>query len=237
MTAIPRRLAGTTLALALALVSCLGAQPVAAVVTACPTTALFLRGPTAYYPTASLDTSYTTYGGTYRASFDLVGGTIYVFRPIANFGMVEVTTGDLYDVEGLPAGTVVPVTVALDVNGHVESANICGGTGCGATFDAQIIQGTTVVEQTARVGYYGSSDLVTTLQLPLSITVGQPVELNFQLFVSVGPGGDGYGGYGTGRIHFDGLPAGAHVVSCHGYASQTVPALPTSWGRLKSIYR
>jgi hypothetical protein len=52
------------------------------------------------------------------------------------------------------------------------------------------------------------------------------------------PNPDGTAGWVSGRFHFEGLPAGTHVVSCQGYDSAPpTPATPTSWGRLKALYR
>jgi hypothetical protein len=49
----------------------------------------------------------------------------------------------------------------------------------------------------------------------------------------------GRGGYGTirGTLTFNGLPQGYTIQSCQGYAGQSVPTLPTSWGHIKHAYR
>ncbi len=237
MNASQRTLAGGLLALTLALVTAGLVTRVAAAQGAdCPLNEVALRGSAALYPKAALDTSFTTYGGTYRASYDVVRGTLFVYKPVSNFGGVHVRTHDLYDIQGLPPGTVVPLAACLDVNGYVLGLG-CGGTGCAEYLYAWVIEGTVKVEASTFVRYEGRSDLITTVKKAVSITVGQPLELDFELVLSVGAGGDNYGGQASGQIRFEGLPEGAHVVSCWGYSTAPVPALPTSWGRIKALYR
>ena len=42
---------------------------------------------------------------------------------------------------------------------------------------------------------------------------------------------------GAGGYRFVGLPAGASVTSCQGFAGDPTPALPASWGGVKAAYR
>lgn len=216
------------------------ASPSHAQIVPCPTSDVQLYFAVASYPTAALDTSYVVGSfGTYRASFDLVSGALHIEKPItSNFGYEYVTARDAYDLQGLPAGTVVPLTAHFSVNGYVESGLGCGGSGCSGFFGASLYQGATqVANQSVSVGFTGRSDLVQTLGFPFSLTVGQPVALGFQLYYFVQAGGDGYGGIGDGSLYFTGLPAGAKLVSCHGYSNLPTPTRTVSWGKLKTIYR
>jgi len=53
----------------------------------------------------------------------------------------------------------------------------------------------------------------------------------------VGCYGDAYGTL-DGTISFSNVPLQASVVSCNGYVSNPVVASkPTSWGKLKALYR
>jgi hypothetical protein len=205
----------------------------------CPASVIQLyAGTAASYSIPALDTSYSAPKGVYHASYDLVAGALALDKAVTSgFGYSYVTSGDAYDIAGLPPGTLVPLTAAFDVNGYVQSDDICGGSGCSGFFGARILQGSTTVEQSVSVGFHGRSDLIETLQLPLTATVGTPFQIQFQLYYFVQAGGDGYGGAGQGTFRFAGLPVGATMVSCNGYGSGSVPVRPTTWGKLKTIYR
>jgi hypothetical protein len=49
--------------------------------------------------------------------------------------------------------------------------------------------------------------------------------------------GGNHGALGSAQLRFTGLSSGAVVVSCQGYSQVPVPALRTSWGRVKTLYR
>jgi hypothetical protein len=191
------------------------------------------------YATAALDTSHTYPTGTYRAAYNLLAGTLHIEKPLtSNFGYPYMIASDRYDIAGLAPGTIVPLTVAFDVNGYVQSAGDCGGSGCSGFFGARMFKdGVTVVDQSVSVGFTGRADLVQALKFPTSITVGQPSEIQFQLYYFVQAGGDHYGGIGDGAFHFTGLRAGAAMVSCQGFGGSPTAAHRGSWGALKTIYR
>jgi hypothetical protein len=75
------------------------------------------------------------------------------------------------------------------------------------------------------------------ITIPLVNRAGHTFEL--YLAASVGVGGEFSGGYSvSGSLEFFGLPAGFSIVSCQGLVSDSpVPALRSSWGRVKAIYR
>ena len=231
----------SSLALAsLALAAVLGNAPVAAQVIPCPNSDIRLEGQTlAQYPSAIVDTVLADQYGTFRVGYNLITGAMYLDKPIASSnGSMYVTPRDRYDIEGLPPGTVVPLTAILDVNGYVESAGICTADGCSGSFGARIGDPFSwYAEQSVSVGQAGRSDLVTQLQFPFSITVGQPTAVQYQIYYFATASGIGHGGIGQATFSFSGLPAGATLVSCNGYSAQPTPVRATSWGKLKTIYR
>ena len=74
------------------------------------------------------------------------------------------------------------------------------------------------------------------LTLSVRLTVGQPKIIVSSLAIRTAPGGYHEGEW-RGRLRFSGVPAGARVVSCQGYGDTAVPVRPTTWGKLKAMYR
>lgn len=190
--------------------------------------------------TAASDSSYTPAGFPTQSSaaYDLVTGELSMFRNIGGVSWTYVRARDLYDVAGVAAGAQVALTAQLDVDGYVQSPG-CGGSGCGGTFGARIRQGAALVERSVtfpNVFLGGQVSLRETLQLPIVISAGTPESLEFELYVFI-PAGGSAGGAGSGKIHWSGVPAGAHIVSCQGFADSATPAWRTSWGNLKTLYR
>jgi hypothetical protein len=74
---------------------------------------------------------------------------------------------------------------------------------------------------------------VTDLVLPLAKLPGESFPIQYVLT------SNSSGGVGTirGEFSFANLPAGYTIVSCQGYVGQAVATVPTSWGRLKLVYR
>jgi len=226
--------------LGLMLVGCALAPATPARAGTCPPTTVQVGSfSTADYYIAALDTTRSGgfYPGVFNLSYDLVSGALHVDKDInSSTGAVAVNARDAYDVAGLPGGTVVPLTAMLDVNGYMESPG-CGGTGCYGVCGAAIVQGAAQVVREVSVGFSGRSDLITTLELPISVTVGTPLVVEFDLYERANAGGDWHGGVADAQIRFTGLPAGASIVSCYGYSGGATPAHSLSWGRLKTIYR
>jgi hypothetical protein len=40
-----------------------------------------------------------------------------------------------------------------------------------------------------------------------------------------------------GTFYFDGLPAGASLISCKGFVEEAVFVRPSTWGYVKALYR
>jgi hypothetical protein len=229
-----------SLAILVAAVLALAAIPAGAQVIPCPNSDIRLDGPfLAQYPSAVVDTSTGSLFGPFHAGYNLVTGTMVLEKPIGSGADDSyVFPRDRYSIEGLPPGTVVPLTANLDVNGFVESTGECTAPGCSGTFGARIGDPFAwYAEQSVSVGQTGRSDLVTQLQFPLSITVGEPAAIAYEIYYFVPSDGIGHGGVAHATLSFSGLPAGATLVSCNGYSSQPTPTRATSWGRLKTIYR
>jgi hypothetical protein len=147
-----------------------------------------------------------------------------------------VRAGDAYDVAGVPIGTPVPVTVTLSVDGSVSTTG-CGGSGCGGVFVDSLLSGALSDSRTHAIGVFiGSVGFHDDLTLPITIVAGTPVviETHFEGFRS--PGGN-HASQGTGVLRFSGLPPGAVVISCQGYASGPTPTQRPSWGHVKIVYR
>jgi hypothetical protein len=86
-------------------------------------------------------------------------------------------------------------------------------------------------ETSANDGYPYPYDMV----LPVNAIAGQPFRLHFELKCGdVGP----VQGSARGDLSFTGLPAGTGISSCQGFqGGEIVGARPSSWGRVKILYR
>jgi hypothetical protein len=139
-----------------------------------------------------------------------------------------------FDVAGLAPGTPVATTVTFQLDGSVYQN--CGAGGCGVEMSATLRSGVDSV--TAAASIVGPTPPTTkpfaeTLSLPVTLTAGTPVTVEFVLRYATGPGQEDANGTLTGRWSVIGLPAGASAVSCLG----TTPVRTRSWGALKAHYR
>jgi len=201
---------------------------------ACPTSRVALLSGSGSASTATFDSTY----GAARVTYDLREGRLTLSQGAGGSSQTFLETVDAYDVQGVPAGTPVALTVALDLN--AGATNFGCAPDCGGWFSAAIVHATdaaadSVLEPSS--GYtMATTPMVETLQLPLTIVAGTPEVIMFKLYDRVTPGSNG-GGFGTGLIHFLGVPAGVTVTSCQGYGTGATPTRPASWGSLKVIYR
>jgi len=141
---------------------------------------------------------------------------------------------EAFDVAGLAPGTIAATTITFQLDGSIFQS--CGASGCGVEMSATLRAGTDSV--TAAVNIVGptlptSKPLVQTLSLPVTLTAGTPVNVQFTLRYQTGPGQEGASGTLAGRWSVLGLPAGASAISCFG----TTPVRIRSWGALKTLYR
>jgi len=159
-------------------------------------------------------------GGSASAFYDIPHARFFVdTRVYGDCGAsAHVTVQDDFRVIGLAAGTPVAITVVLHV-----SANWSGGS----VSDAYGNQASIFI--TPYDGGLGD------VSLPISALGQQPFRLTFD---SKAQADYAISGQASCSFSFTGLPPGTAVVSCNGYVSdQPVAARPTSWGRLKSMYR
>ena len=225
----PTRLLWTAAALALiaARPPHAGAQPI------CPRSELKLATTDVIVSTsAAAETTDTVW---LRAGYDLVAGTVRMYQ-CCFLSHTYAIARDAYDVSGVAPGTPVAVTVEFPFDGSVWTAG-CGGSGCGGVLAGFLRHGSAVAEGIHSVHLFqGSAEVHDVLRLPVTIVAGRPETIEFELRGYRTPGGS-HGSEGTGTIRFTGLPPGASVISCQGYAGQVTPARRTSWGTVKTIYR
>ncbi len=86
----------------------------------------------------------------------------------------------------------------------------------------------------------GASDRVTDgpVQMRMKVPLFHAPGEEFAVYFSLEAGAAGLSGdaHAAGTLRFSGLPPGAYVISCQGY-DLPVPAIPTSWGQVKALYR
>lgn len=212
--------------------------PSAAIAQSCPESDYRLNGSaivSSADPAADTTWAPPGYVGSFRAAWNLPLGTVEMYHCCSLLD-THVWARDAFDVRGVPAGTPVVLTAEFVVDGAVFTDG-CGGTGCGGVVGAGLRRGadSTVVEHPTHL-FSGRADYHDVLQLPLTIVAGSPETIEYQIWGHRTPGGN-HGAEGTGLIRFQGLPPGAVVVSCKGYGQSPTPVRPTTWGRLKSVYR
>jgi hypothetical protein len=154
----------------------------------------------------------------------------------AALGTTYVEAADGYDIAGVPPGTLVACTVQFTVDSDVSTS--CPVGTCGGVVGMRLRHGVQVAAQEHLVYLAsGSQNLHDALQLPVTITAGHPEAIAFVLYGYrlAGEGTDGSDA--SGVISFAGLPAGANIISCHGYNPSPTPVKQGSWGRLKAYYR
>ena len=227
------------LALALALVSAVAAASSHshAFADCIPNEAQLLGGAIVTSTDAVFELSNGEVGGEERIAYDLVRGTLDL-EYCCSLATTSVETHDLYDLVGVPTGTVVPVIVTIDSMGEVYDAGGCGGSGCGGLFAASIQHGDAFREEVFAPTLFAGARaaFAFTIVLPTTIVAGTPAEIRFRLWGRRAPGGS-HGAYGTSRIGFAIGNPRASLTSCYGYVGHEVPARPASWGELKASYR
>jgi len=204
----------------------------------CPSSILQLDGASGRYEDVrdAADTTYVGPSFTSQASYDLPSGTLALSVTPVDGQMVEVYGADTYTLVGPPAGTVVPVRVVLEFDGTIETRS-CDAPGCGAHLRASVFDefliATTRVDAPPTPGNTTTLDTAT---LSLSMVAGTPHTIRFGLLMSLAAGGT-HAGVWTGRLRFEDLPTGAGILSCRGFAMAPTVVEPSTWGRLKALYR
>ena len=202
----------------------MGRQPLAQ----CPADSIGLCGVT----TVSSAPSYSVAGCAFNgagANYNLVAGHLNAGAP--NPGNdAFVTTWDVYSISGPDTPNPVQCSAILTVHGHVQ---------CRGSVSAEIRSGIQAQEMTSPYGQGFGISYIQTLSLALEVTLGAPITLSLKLH-ALSPGGtclgrvNSAGGYGD--LSFS-LPPGYIVTSCQGYSTSPTASRPSTWGRVKTIYR
>lgn len=168
--------------------------------------------------------------------FDLVAGTEFVHANVTNGSstrQVRVTAQDRYVILGI-LPNLVSFSVRLRIVGEAFAG---GGPGDSGGVIAHLQrEGNGIPPDDGTWGTFnGFVPVDEELVLNLTENVGQSFGLEWLLEAVAQNGGRGIA---TATLTFTGLPKGAHVESCHGYAPDLpVPSRPASWGQVKSAYR
>jgi hypothetical protein len=178
----------------------------------------------------------SAHGYPNRDAFDLVAGTLHVFHP-GSLSPTRLATTDLFDVEGVAPGTLVPVTVEARDWGWIATDG-CGGSGCYGYVSMRVTTPTDSQQALAEFNLFSpeSRPFTSTVWCQAVLQAGSPIAVTFELQGGRALGGSHYS-MSDAEYRFTGLPAGARVISCRGYADPGTPAFPRSWGSLKAAYR
>lgn len=188
------------------------------------------------YPTSLSDAAvFDTVATQGEGRWDMTGGRVYM-RQNGSLGGVLVVAYDDFDVTGVPPGTVVNVLAKLSVNGSIWTPS-CGASGCYGRYVVTLRHGNDSLVVFRYVHLYsGSVTYQDEIQILVPITAGTPERIEVRAYGRRDPGGS-HGSEADCVLSFTGLDEGVGVTSCKGFAGTIVPALPTSWGRLKNRYR
>jgi hypothetical protein len=142
---------------------------------------------------------------------------------------------DEYHIEGPPAGTPVTFQVRLvGTDTHVFDIH-CGGSGC-MPLTYATVHGSGPGEQLEHVRFSFPPSSTRSFDLSMSLVraAGESFQLDYEIVAGTShtPSGASI----VFDVSFEGLPAGARVVSCLD-AEQPTPGRVTTWGELKSRYR
>jgi hypothetical protein len=161
------------------------------------------------------------------ASYDLTRGVLALdYRPCLQKSAGCVLQ-DSFTIVGPPRGTGLRVFAIFDLSG--DTPNPCGGSGCAVLRKAVLCAGAGADS----VGWVDAGPHGAELVVPVDAIVGEPFFASAGLWLTLA----GSGGVLQGSIYFQGLPPGAGVRSCQGFAQEPTPTPDSSWGRIKARYR
>lgn len=166
--------------------------------------------------------------GTGSAAFDHAVGR---FELAFDLEYAKLDATDRFTIEGLPIGTPLALTAAVDAVGSA-----CGGDV--ATIRVDLFHAASSSGELFFGPFPGSGQPcpnpeTRTLEVPVPVVVGTP----FDVRVEIRAGSTGRG-QATALLRFTGLPPGTRIRSCKGYSFDVpVPTMNTSWGSVKSSYR
>jgi hypothetical protein len=170
-----------------------------------------------------------------HVSFDRALGTTALAASSGGRMTASVRVVESFDIDGVPLGTPVAAMIEFQLNGATSQS--CGGSGCGVRLEGTLAVGPDSVAADANQSGPGSGirTLATTLQLPVTLVAGTPVQAEFFLNYGSGPGAEGAHAEATGNYRVTGLPPGVHAIPCP--FGDVTPVQRRSWGALKTLYR
>jgi hypothetical protein len=186
-------------------------------------------------PTASVDSrNYGCNPGS--AAYDIPAGWLSASDSCACLGAIShVTVTEEFTLAGIAAGTLVAFDARCHLVGALEfwysNTSNESWLDVGLRADAE---GDSA--HVLRFAIEGLHPVDVALDVPLVRTAGEPFGIVYNLLA----GGLDYGtsASGVARLDFSGLPPGVTIRSCRGYVQgASTPALPSTWGALKSRYR
>ena len=222
---------------AVVLLSLLAPGP-AAVAQTCPANQFSMGGGYFFQDSSTLP-SYAWFG----SSYNLVAGTIAVGTSgSGELGSFEqLLIQDLYTLVGpasaTPIGFVARVRFTGSAGGGVVDLPSGGPTCLGSSARLRLASGAVADEK--RADSYDAPDcgpraFDEILNLALAKLPGEEFPLSVQVSLNAG---HTIPVQASGQIEFVGMPPGYTVQSCQGYAVLPVAAKPTTWGKLKRLYR
>jgi hypothetical protein len=169
----------------------------------------------------------TSTGDSLVAHYDLPAGTLSGMRRRMTAPLhLAIELADEFTITGLPPGT----SVALTADWAFRAAYDLGSAPGGVAIRARLLEGAANVVEFQESGL----DRREAIQLPIAAVAVTPFTLRSRVEFTARDGR----ARSEGALTFYGIPAGAALVSCRGYRQDgVVPALPLTWGAVKSRYR
>ena len=174
----------------------------------------------------------TVVSATKELAYDAPAGTL-ALRHEGKFSTF-VRLNDVFLLGGLVPGTPVPVVLELVADGQVSTPG-CGGSNCWGYLGVRILaDDASGTDSDGRNVFSGSQAAHADLGVPILFLAGVPKLIAIELNAL---GSADHLVTGSATFRFTALPAGATVISCHGYLQAPTPAAPATWGRVKAAYR
>ncbi len=169
------------------------------------------------------------------AAFDVPAGTFSV--SVSEGGEIRLWLRDAFTVSGPAPGTPIVLHMRVRLQGGMNWTGCCP--------DTQLFVGLSPLEPHAgdpsphwsllHSGPYQAFNYSDSLDITLQRTACEPIGIEIHAIAAIHNAGSDFL---DGSFTFPDLPPGWAIASCKGFhAEQPVPALPVSWGRVKSIYR
>lgn len=180
---------------------------------------------------AQMDTALSLNGSQACIQFDLSNGSLETCLYGSDSPWMDVEMEDDFVIQGLPSGTPV---AGLQPEFVMHAAPLYPGPygdNVEPAYIPQIVSGSKSGSCTCTNG------MDTKIGLILNEVAGQPFRVHFGLWYTNGTSAWPISSAG-GTWHFEGLPDGSSIVSCHGFHQDApVAAKASSWGGLKARYR